>query len=145
MSEISFSEFVNCAEAMGMEPLQIICEYLIRTNQEASALELIPQLAKNQADKIQSQLDYARTWIPVKVDIHSCNKGITREQARMLDILTDYYCLGMEVPENYLKEVKEVISKMKLPTCIFKPMAEWLQDKYSIEFIDGNKLKGDKQ
>lgn len=76
-----------------------------------------------------------------EADVEECNKGVTKEQAKMINILTDYYCLGMEIPENYLIQVKEVIPKMKLPTCIFIPMVEWLKDKYGIEFINKNKFK----
>lgn len=131
-----FSEFVRLYEMTGMSPLQIICEYLVQTNQEMEALEMIPKLAKSQTEKVKKQLDYARCWIPNKIDIFAGNKGITREQAKMLDVLTDYYCLGMEVPEYYIEKARETVEHMKTPRFVFVPMVEWLRDKYGIEFMD---------
>lgn len=137
-----FSEFVRLYEMTGMSPLQIVCEYLVQTNQEEVALELIPKLAKSQTEKVKKQLDYARCWIPNKVDTYACNKGITKEQSKMLDVLTDYYCLGMDIPENFLPKVKETVEQMKTPTLVFVPMVDWLKDKYGIEFMD--KVRGNK-
>lgn len=141
MAEISLWEFARWREEMGMPPLQIIGEYLVQTNQEAEALEMVPKLAKSQTEKVQRLLNYARCWIPVKVDTYACNKGITREQSKMLDVLTDYYCLGMDIPESFLPKVKETIEQMKKPTIVFVPMVEWLQDKYGIKFMDKNGQK----
>ena len=131
-----FSEFARWCENMGLSPLQIIYEYLVQTNQEGDALEMIPKLAKRQTEKVQKQLDYARSWIPNKIDIFAGNKGITREQAKTLDLLTDYFCLGMEVPEYYIEKARETVEHMKTPRFVFVPMVEWLRDKYGIEFMD---------
>lgn len=144
MTEISLWQFARQREDMGMPPLQIISEYIVQTNQEAEALDMIPKLAKSQTEKVQKQLNYARCWIPVKVDTYACNKGMTRGQSKMLDVLTDYYCLGMDIPENFLPKVKGTIEQMKKPTFIFIPMVEWLQDKYGIQFMD-KKERNDEQ
>lgn len=144
MNETSFSEFVCFWEKFGMAPLEIIAKYLIETNQEAEALTIIPKLAKDKSDKIQRQLDYARSWIPFKVDTYKCNKNVTRPQAKMLETLTDYYCLGMDIPEKYIEEVKEVIPNMETPTVVFIPMVEWLRDKYNIMFKDWYEKTGER-
>lgn len=143
-NDMSFSEFVRVHEKFGIAPLEIIANYLIETNQEAEALTIIPKLAKDKSDKIQRQLDYARTWIPIKADIYECNKNVTRPQAKMIETLTNYYCLGMDIPEKYIEKVKEVIPNIETPTVVFVPMVEWLRDKYNIVFKDWYEKMGDK-
>lgn len=107
--EIKLSEFARMYEVVGCnDPIKIIREYIIETNREADMLEIVPMLAKTQYDKIQRQLDYARVWIPNKCDLQKCNKGITEQQAKMLDELTDMYCLGLGISETYLEEVKKL-------------------------------------
>lgn len=139
--EISFSEFVLLCERMGMKPLDIIYEYLVQTKQETEALDMIPKLAQSKANRIQIQLDYARSWIPNKVNVYKSNRNVTRQQAEIIDRLTDIYCLGMDIPEQYLAKVREIIPNMEMPKLIFIPMTEWLRDKYNILFkgMDTNK------
>ena len=45
--EISISEFALRCERMGMDPLDIIYEYLVQTKQEIQALDMITKLAQN--------------------------------------------------------------------------------------------------
>lgn len=143
--EISLSEFALRCERMGMNPLDIIYEYLVQTKQETEALDIIPKLAQRKADRIQSQLDYARSWIPLKVDVYKANKNVTRQQAEIIDRLTDYYCLGMDIPEQYLAKVREVVPNMATPKIVFVPMTEWLRDKYNIMFKDMDINKENKE
>ena len=138
--KIKLSEFARNYELAGCDdPITIIREYIIESNRESDALTIIPTLAKARLDKIQKQLDYARVWIPNKCDLQTCNKNITAQQAKMLDTLTDMYCLGLGISEIYLEEVKKVISNMKRPDIVFAPMIEWLKDKYNISFMEDEK------
>lgn len=138
--EIKLSEFAKNYEMMGCDdPIKIISEYIIEANRESDALAIIPTLAKAELDKIQAQLDYARSWIPNKCDLQECNKGITAQQAKMLEGLTDMYCLGLGISETYIDEVEKVISNMKRPAIVFAPMVEWLKDKYGICFAEDEK------
>lgn len=143
--EISLSEFALHCERMGMKPLDIIYEYLVQTKRETEALDMIPRLAQMQAHRIQSRLDYARSWIPNKVNVYKANRNVTRQQAEIIDRLTDLYCLGMEIPEQYLAKVRETISNMEMPKLIFVPMTEWLRDKYNIVFKDMDTNKENKK
>ena len=143
--EISLSEFALHCERMGMKPLDIIYEYLVQTKQETEALDMIPKLAQMQAHRIQSRLDYARSWIPNKVNVYKANRNVTCQQAEIIDRLTDYYCLGMDIPEQYLAKVREIISNMEMPKLIFVPMTEWLRDKYNIVFKDMDTNKENKK
>ena len=143
--EISLSEFALHCERMGIKPLDIIYEYLVQTKQETEALDMIPKLAQMQAHRIQSRLDYARSWIPNKVNVYKANRNVTRQQAEIIDRLTDLYCLGMEIPEQYLAKVREIISNMEMPKLIFVPMTEWLRDKYNITFKDMDINKENKE
>lgn len=138
--EIKLSEFAKNYELAGYnDAIAIIREYIIKANRESDALAIIPTLAKAELDEIQAQLDFARVWITNKCDLQECNKGITTQQAKMLDRLTDIYCLGLEISETYIDEVEKVISNMKRPDIVFAPMVEWLKDKYNISFMEDEK------
>ena len=100
---------------------------------------MVVALAANKSKKVEAQLNYARSWIPNKVDLARANKNVTPCQAKLLDRLTDIYLLGMDIPSQYLDEVKATIPQMKMPQFIFVPMVEWLRDKYGIRFMEGKK------
>lgn len=134
--EIKLSEYARTMEAFGEEPLYIIQEYIKATGKEIEALGMVVALAANKSKKVEAQLNYARSWIPNKIDLVKSNKKITADQAKLLDRLTDIYLLGMDIPSQYLDEVKATIPQMKMPQFIFVPMVEWLRDKYGIRFMD---------
>ena len=137
--EIKLSDYAKEMEAFGEEPLYIIQEYLKATGQEIEALGMVVALAENKSEKVEAQLNYARSWIPNKVDLARANKNVTPCQAKLLDRLTDIFLLGMDIPSQYLDEVKATIPQMKMPKFIFVPMVEWLRDKYGIQFMEGEK------
>ena len=134
--EIKLSDYARDMEAFGEDPLYIIQEYIKATEKEIEALGMVVALAENKSKKVEAQLNYARSWIPNKVDLVKANKKITADQAKLLDRLTDIFLLGMDIPPQYLEEVKATIPQMKMPQFIFVPMVEWLRDKYGIRFMD---------
>lgn len=134
--DVKLSEYARAMEAFGEEPLYIIQEYLKATGQEIEALGMVVALAVNKSKKVEAQLNYARSWIPNKVDLARANKNVTPCQAKLLDRLTDIFLLGMDIPPQYLEEVKTTIPQMKMPLFVFVPMVEWLRDKYGIQFMD---------
>lgn len=137
--EIKLSDYAREMEAFGEDPLYIIQEYIKTTEKEIEALGMVVALAENKSNKIEAQLNYARSWIPNKVDLARANKNVTPCQAKLLDRLTDIFLLGMDIPSQYLDEVKATIPQMKMPQFIFVPMVEWLRDKYGIKFMEGEK------
>lgn len=134
--DVKLSEYARAMEAFGEEPLYIIQEYLKATGQEIEALGMVVALAANKSKNVEAQLNYARSWIPNKVDLVRANKNVTPCQAKLLDRLTDIFLLGMDIPSQYLDEVKATIPQMKMPQFVFVPMVEWLRDKYGIRFMD---------
>ena len=72
----------------------------------------------------------------ITVDLARANKNVTPCQAKLLDRLTDIFLLGMDIPSQYLDEVKVTIPHMKMPQFIFIPMVEWLRDKCGIKFLE---------
>lgn len=134
--EIKLSDYARDMEAFGEDSLYIIQEYIKATGQEIEALGMVVALAANKSNKIEAQLNYARSWIPNKIDLVKSNKKITADQAKLLDRLTDIFLLGMDIPSQYLEEVKTTIPQMKMPKFIFVPMVEWLREKYGIRFMD---------
>ena len=137
--KIKLSDYAKNMEAFGEEPLYIIQEYLKATGQEIEALGMVVALAVNKSKKVEAQLNYARSWIPNKIDLARANKNVTPCQAKLLDRLTDIFLLGMDIPSQYLDEVKATIPQMKMPQFIFVPMVEWLRDKYGIRFMEDGK------
>ena len=138
--EIKLSDYAKEMEAFGEDPLYIIQEYIKTTEQEIEALGMVVALAENKSKKVEAQLNYARSWIPNKIDLARANKNVTRCQAKLLDRLTDIFLLGMDIPSQYLDEVKATIPHMKMPQFIFIPMVEWLRDKYGIKFLEEEEL-----
>ena len=134
--EIKLSDYAREMEAFGEDPLYIIQEYIKTTGKEIEALGMVVALAVNKSKKVEARLNYARSWIPNKVDLVKANKKVTPCQAKLLDRLTDIFLLGMDIPPQYLEEVKTTIPQMKMPQFIFVPMVEWLRDKYGIRFMD---------
>lgn len=141
------SEYAKKMENNGyIDPIAIIMQYAIDTNQEYALLDIIVKTAKARAEKAENQLNYARTWLPYEIDVYEGNKGrqgerkVTKEEGKLLSKLTKYCILGMEVPEKLLEEAKEVIPNMNVPFYMFIPAVEWLKDKYNIKFKD-NKEK----
>lgn len=134
--EIKLSDYARNMEAFGEEPLYIIQEYLKETGQEIEALGMVVALAVNKNKKVEKQLNYARSWIPNKIDLARANKNVTHCQAKLLDRLTDIFLLGMDIPSQYLDEVKATIPQMEMPQFIFVPMVGWLRDKYGIKFLE---------
>lgn len=134
--EIKLSDYAREMEAFGEDPLYIIQKYIKATGKEIEALGMVVALAENKSKNVEAQLNYARSWIPNKVDLARSNKNVTPCQAKLLDRLTDIYLLGMDIQSQYLDEVKATIPQMKMPQFIFVPMVEWLQDKYGIQFME---------
>lgn len=137
--DVKLSDFARNMEAFGEDPLYIIQEFIKTTGKEIEALGMVVALATNKSKKVESQLNYARSWLPNKVDLVKANKNVTPCQAKLLDRLTDIFLLGMDIPSQYLDEVKATIPQMKMPQFIFVPMVEWLRDKYGIRFMEGEK------
>lgn len=134
--EIKLSDYAKEMEAFGEDPLYIIQEYIKAKGKEIEALGMVVALAANKSKNVEAQLNYARSWIPNKVDLAKANKGVTARQARMLDRLTDIFLLGMDIPSQYLDEVEATVSQMEMPKLVFVPMVEWLRDKYGIKFLE---------
>lgn len=119
-----------------MSDLDIIYEWFIRNNKEQEGLELIPRLAKSQAQKIQNKYDYAKSWIPMLIDLNKIIKD--KKVAEHLNRLQQYCCLDypLENDEKELQWAKENIHNiMKVPNMFFRPTIEYL-NKYGIEFLE---------
>lgn len=119
-----------------MSDLEIICEWFVRNNKEQEGLEIIPKLAKSQANRIQNKYDYAKSWIPMLPDLNHIIKN--NEIAEHLNRLQQYCCLDypLENDEKELQWIKENIhNKMKIPTMFFVPTIDYLK-RYGIEFLE---------
>ena len=116
---------------------ELIVEYFVQNNMEYEGMNLLISLARNKAQKVQNELDYIKSWIPVKVDmtkVYSC-----KEVGENLNQIIICQICGFELPNDLLKWAKENIPNMELPQLMFMDTVKWLKEKYGIRFKDGGK------
>ena len=120
-----------------LSDMQIITEWFTRNNQEAEGLKLVSELAQSQLNKVERKYDYARTWIPVKVDMSDVCRD--KDVARKLDKIINYQILEIEIPDDLLKWAKETIPTIKMPPLFFMDTAKWLDERFGIKFKEDKK------
>nr|DAR14301.1 MAG TPA: hypothetical protein [Caudoviricetes sp.] len=130
----SLKQLIEENKLFNYEDIEIIKKWFIENNFENLGLQMIPELAAIKAEKIQKQLDYARSWIPVKIDVS--NDEYDFDTAQKLNKIITYCMLSMDLPEILLNWARENILKMNLPKLFFIPTIDYLRKKYSIEFKD---------
>lgn len=134
----SLKQLIEENKLFHYEDIEIIKKWFVENNFEDLGLRMIPELAAIKAGKIQEQLDYARSWIPVKIDVRN-EDGIDSDTAQKLNKIITYHMLSMDLPETLLDWAKENIPKINLPKFFFMPTIGYLRDKYGIEFKDRSK------
>ena len=139
----SLKQLIEENKLFHYEDIEIIKKWFVENNFEDLGLRMIPELAAIKAGKIQKQLDYARSYIPVKIDVRN-EDGIDSDTAQKLNIIITYHMLSMDLPETLLDWAKENIPKINLPKFFFMPTIDYLRDKYGIEFKDGSNGQGSK-
>jgi len=113
---------------------EIIVEYFVQNNMEYEGMNLLISLARNKAQKVQDELDYIKSWIPVKIDmtkVYSC-----KEVGENLNQIITCQICGFELPKSLLEWAKENIPNMELPQLMFMDTVKWLKEKYGLEFKD---------
>ena len=115
-----------------LSDIRLIQEWFTQNNQEAEGLKLVSELAQSQLNKVERKYDYARTWIPVKVDM--CDVCPDENVARKLDKIINCQILGLELPDDLLKWAKETIPTMKMPSLFFIDTVKWLDERFGIKF-----------
>lgn len=74
----SLKELLEENKLFHYEDIEIIKKWFTENNLEELGLKMIPELAASKSTKIQKQLDYARTWIPIKIDMNKVEGGRRR-------------------------------------------------------------------
>lgn len=74
----SLKELLEENKLFHYEDIEIIKKWFTENNLEELGLKMIPELAASKSTKIQKQLDYARTWIPIKIDMNKIEGGRRR-------------------------------------------------------------------
>lgn len=131
----SLKELLEESKLFHYEDIEIIKKWFTENNLEELGLQIIPELVRSKSEKIQKQLNYARTWIPAKIDMNTVD-GINEDTAEHLNDIITYCILSMDLPEILLNWAKENIPKMNLPKFFFMPTIYYLKDRYGIEFKD---------
>lgn len=122
------------AKISGKTDIQIIEEWFIVNNCESEGLSMISKLAESKSNKIQKQLDYARTWIPNTVDMRDVVSDT--QTATIFNRIFKYCILGLDLSEYDENWAKENIPKMNIPKMFFMPCCVYLKKRYGIEFKD---------
>lgn len=120
-----------------LSDIRLIQEWFTQNNQEAAGLELVSKLAQSQLNKVERKYDYARTWIPVKVDM--CDVCPDEDVARKLNKIINCQILGLELPDDLLKWARDTIPTMKMPSLFFMDTAKWLDERFGIKFKGGER------
>lgn len=120
-----------------LSDIRLIQEWFTQNNQEAEGLKLVSELAQSQLNKVERKYDYARTWIPVKVDM--CDVCPDKDVARKLDKIINCQILGLELPDDLLEWARDTIPTMKMPLLFFMDTAKWLNERFGIRFKDSGK------
>ena len=131
----SLKELLEENKLFHYEDIEIIKKWFTGNSLEELGLQMIPELAASKSKKIQKQLDYARTWIPVKIDMNKV-EGVDPDTALCLNKIITCCMLSIDLPNDYLEWAKENIPKMNLPKLFFMPTIGYLKDRYGIEFKD---------
>lgn len=134
LEELKMTTLKGLIEKFGntLTDMQIIKEWFTRNNQEAEGLKLVSELAQSQLNKVERKYDYARTWIPVKVDMRNVCQD--KDVGEKLNKLIDYQILGVPIPDNLLIWAKETIPAMKMPPLFFMDTVKWLDERFGIKF-----------
>ena len=134
---VTLKEIVSLQPVSGDSDIDIIKQWFILNGQEAEGIAMITSLSEAKIGKLQRTILNAQMWIPTVPDIYESNNGkVPKDVAKMLNIFVQRYLLDMGLNERLLEWAKETIPNMKIPTCIFVPMVEWLQSEYGIYFKD---------
>ena len=118
-----------------LDDAHIIEHWFTDNGLEDVGLSMIPGLAKSKSDKIQKQLDYARTWIPAMVDMRNLPEfKHNQATAEILNSIQKYCMLSLDLPQSLVDWAKENIPKMKTPMLFFMPTVDYLKERYGVEF-----------
>ena len=134
---VTLKEMVDLQPFSGASDTDIIKQWFILNEQESVGISMITSLSEAKISKLQRTICNAQMWIPTVPDIYESNNGkVPKDVAKKLNVFVQRYLLDMGLNEGLLKWAKETIPNMKIPTCIFVPMVEWLESEYGIYFKD---------
>lgn len=119
-------------DAVGLSDFELIKKYFVDNGLELEGIELLSDLAAAKAEKVQRQLDYARTWIPNLVDIRDYVPD--RDIERRLNWIAQYTVLGLDLPDYLIEWARVTVPTMKVPKFYFMPAVQMLKDKYDVSF-----------
>ena len=120
---------------------KIIEEWFVENDFEDVGLAMIPRLSARKLAKVQQKLNFAQSWIPSKVDLN-LNEEFANDKptADMLNAITTYCMLSMELPTSILEWAREHVPTMNTPKIFFLPAAKYLKENYNIAFKDKPKF-----
>lgn len=116
---------------------EIIERWFVENDFEDLGLSMITRLSARKLDKVQKKLDFAQSWVPIKIDMN-VNKEFANDKptADMLNRIITYCMLSMPLPDDILEWAKENIPNINVPKFFFMPTVKYLRKRYNIEFKD---------
>lgn len=112
---------------------EIIVKYFVENNIEDRGLTLLPKLAEEKCQKLQKELDYAKTWGCCLTDMNEVVKD--KEVAKLLNRIQLHAALGKPLSESValFAHAQETIPNIEVPRMFFMPAIGYLH-KYDIHF-----------
>jgi hypothetical protein len=134
---VTLKEIIALQPISGDSDIDIIKQWFILNGQEAEGIAMISDLSASKVNRLERILRNAQSWIPVVPDVYESNSGkVPKDVANKLNQLTKLYLLDLRLSDELFTWARKTIPTMKIPTCIFVPMVEWLETEYGIKFKD---------
>lgn len=135
----TLQEYIKIQGFTKQSDKEIIISYLLENDLETEMVDIIVELLKGKVAKMQDILTMSRAVIPSLFSKANAKNPkeklyVFAEEELLLNKLTAYFLLDMDVPETVLEKARKVIPNCKQTTICYVPMVNWLKEKYGIEF-----------
>lgn len=134
---MKLAEYVLQQTMTGETDMELITRYITSENLQDKALMIIPTLAADRINKLNTKYENVRSWAPYVMGLKIKNKRgtLTDKTAHNLEVIILMCLCDIELEKTtWIYEwAVENIPKMDIPFFFFRPAVEYLA-KYGIFF-----------
>lgn len=135
---MKLSEYVLQQTMTGETDMEIITRFITSENLQEKALMIIPTIAADKINKVETKYNNVRSWAPYIMGLKIKNKeGLLDDiTAHRLEVLILMCLCDLDLKEHLpdlYDWAKETIPNMDIPFFFFRPTIDWLA-KYGIHF-----------
>ena len=134
--KFSLEYLVDCNRFAKQPDLYLIKEWFIKNNLEEEGLNLIVDLAKSKANKLEASLNSIRNWdLNMVTSEHFEKLGYDKDTSKKLELIERLGLLNNDLKQYYslYEWAKEIIPTLNEPSEIYIPTLRYLK-KYNIYF-----------